>query len=566
MPTIASAQDKKEDSADDLFDDDDDLEGDGWEEDEPEPTFPRIEHKGYFRFRGDMFSNLHLGTHFRNSGGTTLGTSSFKPPITENTANNEGPAFGADTVGSGNDESLLASANMRFRYQPNFLISPSFRFTATFDVMDNLVLGSTPDFSVNRPDAPINIFSGSQAPTFQDAIRVKELYGEWKLLGIPLRFGRMKSHWGLGILANGGDDWDDDYGDYADRIMAALQLYGIYFFGGYDIVSTGPTFKQVDQPFGQAYDLTETDDVQQGFFGIFSRPVQDGEILARRERLVKHRKPAFDWGIYTVFRRQKLDLEESSLASIGGGAPASTEYDTLGLIKRDAWAVIPDLWFRLEYRPSYTQQLRFELEGTFIYGKIDRVLEDVGDVEREVMQWGVAAEFEYTTGGLTMGIDAGAASGDGAEFLGVNDQKNFADGNEPNKEITNFKFDRNYHVDMIMFREVIGTITNAWYAKPYVRYDLFDSPDGAIGGRLDVIVAGAMEKDAYPGDEMFLGTEIDAKIFIEDTNKFYADLAFGLFIPGAAFNLEEGFLKATKDQATEASLAWTLQTHIVLKY
>ena len=123
---------------------------------------------------------------------------------------------------------------MRLRYQPTFLVSPSLKFAATFDVLDNLVLGSTPDFSIDRPDTPLAAFSTAQAPPgegfqFQESIRVKELYGEWKLLGAPLRFGRMKSHWGLGMLANGGDEWDDDFGDYVDRVMIALQFYGIYF-------------------------------------------------------------------------------------------------------------------------------------------------------------------------------------------------------------------------------------------------------------------------------------------------------------------------------------------------
>ncbi|MFT7625425.1 MAG: hypothetical protein ACI9WU_004616 [Myxococcota bacterium] len=62
-----------------------------------------------------------------------------------------------------------------------------------------------------------------------------------------------------------------------------------------------------------------------------------------------------------------------------------------------------------------------------------------------------------------------------------------------------------------------------------------------------------------------MGTEFDAKLFIEDSNKFYADLAFGLFLPGGAFDLKPGFIGYTGETKT-AELAWTLQTHIVLKY
>jgi hypothetical protein len=116
-----------------------------------------------------------------------------------------------------------------------------------------------------------------------------------------------------------------------------------------------------------------------------------------------------------------------------------------------------------------------------------------------------------------------------------------------------------------MFREIVGAISNAHYYQPFIRYDLFDSPDGAIGGQLDVLVAGAMEKSAYPGESAYLGTELDAKIFVEDSNKFYADVSFGLFFPGPAFD----FLAKNDpglDEDKKASIAWTLQTHIVLKY
>ena len=571
--SAAEGNEDPSDGDDDLLEDDDDDfddEGDGgWDDDEPEPTFPRVELRGYYRFRADMFGNNDLGTS-RLVNNRLVGTSGFRPPVTENLINNADPDTSA-TVGRSQEEDFLASANMRLRLQPTFHVTESLKFAATFDVLDNLVLGSTPDFDPTRPDIPLAAFSGSQAPPgsrfqFQDSIQVKELYGEWRILGMPLRFGRMALQWGLGMMANDGEGWDHDFGDYQDRVMTAVGFYGVYMFGGYDIVSSGPTYKQPFQPFGQAYDITETDDVEQGFFGIFMKPVSDEEKAKRRERLVKQRKPSFDWGLYGVFRRQRLDVDNTTLTDINEN-PETYDYDGVQLIERRAWAVIPDLWLKLEWRPKYTQYLRLELEAAFIYGEIEDVTPagDPSSPDRTLMSWGVAFEGEFTTGGLTVGLDAGAASGDSAGCLTVLDCKNFEENGRSNVEITNFRFDRNYIVDMILFREVIGSVTNAWYVKPWIRYDLFESPEGAIGGRLDVEFAGALNPGAYPSGEGWLGTEIDVSIFVEETNKFFADLAVGVFIPGNAFDLVEGFQQYTGPRVT-AEVAWTVQTHIVIQY
>ncbi|MFT5432010.1 MAG: hypothetical protein ACI9OJ_002708 [Myxococcota bacterium] len=550
-----------------------------WPDPGTEAKYPRIEHHGYFRFRADMFSNMDLGTGsvYSNSG-RLPGSSGFLPPLTENFINNtSGAAYPANVVGKDVDEAFLASANMRFRYQPTFHINRQWKFTATFDVLDNIVLGSTPDSHPNRPDTPLVAFAGGQAPPsnsassqFTDNVRVKELWGQWNtpLLGMPIMFGRMSSHWGLGILANGGNDWDADFGDYNDRVMAVLgfgEAHRIYISGGYDIVSSGPTYKQQYQPFGQAYDITETDDVQQGFLAVFHRAVTKEDKKKERELLDAH-KPVFDWGAYAVYRKQELDITSETRRNL-----QEFNFESSDLIKREAWAVIPDLWMRLQYHPARGMKLRVELEGTMIYGKIERVQDGDKPPERTLTSWGVALEAEFKLHALGFQLYAGAASGDDSDYLTVLDRSNFADTNAgtSNTTISNFRFDRGYNIDMILFREVIGTVTNAWYTKAAVSYDLYGGGQEETGifGELSVMVAGALEKDAYPGDAAFLGTEINAKIFMEDKGKFYADLAFGLFIPGAAFDTKSGSNGWPDNvDGVEAEVAWTLQTHIVLKY
>ena len=51
-----------------------------------------------------------------------------------------------------------------------------------------------------------------------------------------LRFGRMPSHWGLGMVANSGDGYDSDCQTTADRIMfvTGIKSIDLYFAGTWD--------------------------------------------------------------------------------------------------------------------------------------------------------------------------------------------------------------------------------------------------------------------------------------------------------------------------------------------
>ena len=66
---------------------------------------------------------------------------------------------------------VIAGANIRLRYQPTIHVAPTVRIHATFDILDNLVLGSLPDGGritgsddPIKPDVPKIAFSGSQLP------------------------------------------------------------------------------------------------------------------------------------------------------------------------------------------------------------------------------------------------------------------------------------------------------------------------------------------------------------------------------------------------------------------
>ena len=543
----------------------------GWQDKPAERprSYPFIEHHGYFRFRTDLFYNGHLGTNVPADAAS--GTSAIPAPLSENAVNNGPNPHGPLSE----DAKTIASANLRFRYQPTIHIAEGLRIHATFDVLDNLVLGSTPDFAGNlvRPDVPLVAFSGAQASPsagvngFRDAVRIKEAYAEWKPLFL-LRAGRMASNWGLGILANGGQDIDDDYGDYTDRVMLALKFYGIYVVGAWDFVYSGATTDDPGDNFGQPKDLGQGDDVTQWVLSLFQRPLSAAEKEERRAALMDRHEAVFDWGVYGVFRKQEFDLSGDAfdLWRTSGGKKT---YDQLDLVPRRAWAAIPDLWLRYEHQLNADQHLRLELEAVGIFGHVDSVTDDptVSTKERSIQQLGLAFEGSFTdkmdAGTLAVGLDAGAASGDSAKGFGVEDHHTLSEGQNPNTALTAFKFDRDYQIDLMLFREVIGTVTNAVYIKPWVSFDFFNTPEEALGARVDLLYAQALKPSATPGNDPFLGFEADLRLFYEDKGRFNFDVESGFLVPGAAFNYRN---PGREEYNRDASFGFTVQGRMTLRF
>ena len=103
-----------------------------------------------------------------------------------------------------------------------------------------------------------------------------------------------------------------------------------------------------------------------------------------------------------------------------------------------------------------------------------------------------------------------------------------------NNAIHRFTFDPDYHVDLILFRRILGTVNNATYFKPGVSYDIVDN----FGARVDIMYAIANRPVAYPGNGYNLGLEIDAQLMYKNEEEgFYAGLVYGVLFPFAALGL-----------------------------
>ncbi len=574
-----------------------------------EVSFPWIESHGYFRFRTNLFHNLDLDTYSRE---LSTGTSPFLPPLTERDRNGAAYTSGhpEDASRGDGDEGhsyprgadSIADANLRFRYAPTLHISENLRVRSVMDILDNLVLGSTPDGGTFaepgwRPDVPLETFSGSQRPPesgvngFKDAVRVKALWGEWRTPLGQLLFGRQPSQWGLGILANSGSCLDCDFGDYVDRVMGVTRLFGTYVALAWDFPAEGPVdysgqHDLYNQPFGQPHDLDQLDEANQYVIALFRRPVSQEERELRERELNTDRKPVFDWGVYNVIRSQEFTFLDSTTTPQVD--PDPTTNGTLRDVK--AFAYIPDVWLNFQYHPRRDHEIRLSLEAAGIFGAIEEVpalatrakiicedptaatLEECPDGQRieqrrrDLEQWGYALEYDHRIEKLSWGLRQGAASGDDTEGFGVLD-KNPIDpaASTPDDKVTNFKFDRDYIVDLILFRELIGSVTNAVYIQPYISYDFIRDDREAWGFKLSPMYAFALDEDATPGDESPLGLEFDLELYVHEFDKFKWNLQYGLLFPFGAFNLLDPQNPDGKPLA-DPGVAQTLQMNVYMVY
>lgn len=535
--------------------------------------FELFELDGYFRFRTDWFKNFHLG----HDSDPTLGGAPFRIPLScQGIAGDPNPPC----------EDTLKSANIRMRLEPTINLSETAQVFLRVDVLDNVVLGSTPvgtflDGTSPPTNIPIRAFSDSQvAPeagrnSISDSIVVKHAWAQVVTAVGLFRFGRMPSHWGLGILANAGGydpfhgtyDLDSDYGDTADRLLWGIPIPGTDLSAavGMDWASTTPVAAQSDiwrnRYDGQPWDLEDADDVNQ-WLVVISRLDKPEEWKDKVER----GDLALNYGTYFVYRTQDWDSNLSGF--VLGDPPGDVQ-----LVRRGAKAYIPDIWGRLAFK-----QFSAELEAVAVIGSIEE-LDDVGvtkppDADEEdnfdIRQLGAVLKLGYRAmeNKLNVGFEVGYASGDQWDnepqgSTNVRDARALPAGDD--LTISNFRFDFDYEVDLILFRELIGTVTNATYLKPTVSYAITDS----ITFAAQSIVSFANVPVATPGNSRLYGVEFDADLgYRGDLGRdqaFFAGISYGVLFPlGALDHPEElGYIGSN---IGDASTAHTIQTRLMLRF
>jgi uncharacterized protein (TIGR04551 family) len=268
---------------------------------------------------------------------------------------------------------------------------------------------------------------------------------------------------------------------------------------------------------------------------------------------------SLEYAAYISRRTQDRDVPASYLPI--ASPPASLTSNDL--VARGFAATGTGGWMRIT-----SALFRIEAELAYLHAEVAQPSLIPGAAITEPVtssQLGVAVQSEVAAGGARLGVDGGYASGDPAPGFGAFPrpgdppaQPGAFDGPQANpprdRTVDNFRFHPDFHIDQILFREIIGTITDAIYIRPHVRATLLAVGTGHLELGAALIASWAVEATSTPSGQRPLGVEIDPELRFASRDGFAATIDYGVLLPGAAFN--NTMLDAKPAQVVRARLGF----------
>ena len=331
-----------------------------------------------------------------------------------------------------------------------------------------------------------------------DAIRVKQAWGEVTLPFGVLSAGRMGAlvSWGTGFFVNNGDCLDCDFGDSGDRIALTVPILNHYVTAMYELSASGPYVVPAAQPI----DLERRAQVNTAALAI----ARLDSVEAQRRKL-RAGRTLLNYGILASYRRQDLDAPAWTQP---GGLVRS--YAAGDFVARDLQSFAGDVWLMV-----HAGGFRAELEFGTVLARIGDATNTPGVsllAPVTATQLGGVASLSYGfSWPIHLRVEVGMASGDDAPGFGINGsvllpKKGDLDGGQihPPSDMTidNFRFSPDYHVDLILWRRIVGTVTDGVYLRPSVRLGPFGSVHHNVSFEAAFIESSAIDGDdpARPSD------------------------------------------------------------------
>lgn len=378
-----------------------------------------------------------------------------------------------------------------------------------------------------------------------DALVIRRAYAEALTPMGVIRVGRSGNAWGLGILANGGDCADCDRGDAADRIAFVTPLAGHLVAVAWDVTAVDPTVPQAARRTSGFEAARGT-----GTLSVAALRWHGAEALERRRRAGKW---TLDYGAVYSRRADREGGPAAFLASPAEGTP------------RGLTARVLDGWARF-----VGPRLRVEAEVALAIARIAEPSVIPGVVVAPVSsrQMGAALESEWAPPRaiVAFGLDAGVASGDPAYGFSGNSPWDMpaARGDLHGSQVLppwdtradDFRFHPDYRVDRILFREIVGTVTDAAYLRPHARLVLASAASGTLAASIAAIGSRALNASSTPGGKAALGVEIDPTIAWEGAEGLDLALEHAVLVPLAGLDNPDAGLPARPAQLVRLRLGW----------
>ncbi len=508
------------------------------------PRLQFLELDGFLRVRGDLLDNLALKRGLDASG-------QYLVPR---------PLF------SGTARGTQSTANMRLRLVPTINVSEHVRVRAQADVLDDYVLGASPGAA----------FSGA-TPVDRPSIDVKRAWGEVETPVGLLSLGRMPVAFGLGLVVGDEGGLDDDFGDTRDRVQFAtlplstpvgqLSLVPFLDFDAEGVLQNDLRFGAGT---GQPFDRDSADDGRT--FGLKLLKLDtDAELRRKLER----GEGSTNYGamyLYTTLGTVKNPFWDPTKPAPGGGTGANLR---------------AEFYSRAEYRHQLSLWVRHRTTRLLVEAEVTGLVGQIGDPGpyTATLDWtgrqlllrqhggAVKATYQVAPNKVTLGGELGFASGDPAPGFGNRPGQlglspsaaagvtDFGAAEGPqydpargDRVIRNFRFNPGHRVDLILWREILGQVTDAWYVKPTVRWDILSG----LAFDAQLVYSQAVYGSSTPSATSAttggtpLGLELDTKLDYATDDGFAAWLQYGVLFPLAGF---EGAGSLTRAHAIRAGVA-----------
>ncbi len=361
--------------------------------------------------------------------------------------------------------------DQRFMVNMDMEVLENIHIKGQFRILDNQTLGRASGgqiLSFNPNDDNNNaLLGGGDESQFDDTFRAERVWAEVTTDFGRFDFGRMASNWGMGLFAYGGDELDwlwegqgDDFGDTVDRVRYIL------FFGDKE-KKEGAKYRQ-GLLIAPLYTRTATNN------NDFQTDNANEYVLA-----VLYSGANFRIGTYDGFREVDAGNQDVLFVDVYGavdmdiGSAGRLTLETeffYATGKIDPEATVGGQTVRI---PNIdVDGINWALSADMTFG------------DEKSMKWGVRFDFGVSTGPRDDDLlGAAPVSVPGGVALATP------------TAVGSLPFDSDFDVDIILFEQYIGAVTNAFYAKLTGHFEIFDllMDDDSLSGYVSLMYAHAIE-------------------------------------------------------------------------